>query len=296
MLKPVTRKLLTLVAKLTGKHVKSEGEFSKRIKKRHKTFWKDSNAEIVRNTIMSDGDPIKKWKNVKNWQRKLSNKYNSREFAKMHNCKVPDLYWKGRDYNQLDFEKLPQHYVIRPTTGHSSYLVFLMNNSVNLMNKQTYSGEDIRSIMAKAINENPNVEFLVEEFVRTEKGEYKIPDDYKVFTFNGEIACIRVYNRLSPSEGFTTCYDENWKLIDDVMVDYDRGTYQQPPKCLAEIIAYAKALSKSYEIFIRIDFYATDKGAVFGEFTPTPGLGQHFSIDGDELLADYWDRFCKGKV
>jgi hypothetical protein len=52
--------------------------------------------------------------------------------------------------------------------------------------------------------------------------------------------------------------------------NYPLGEVQRPPKCLSEMIEYARRLSKAYEIFCRIDFYATDKGAVFGEFTPTP--------------------------
>jgi hypothetical protein len=66
---------------------KQNNSFSERIKRRHEVFWQDQNAEAVRNTIMHAHDPIEKWKDVTNWQRKLSNKYNSREFAVKHGCK-----------------------------------------------------------------------------------------------------------------------------------------------------------------------------------------------------------------
>jgi hypothetical protein len=39
----------------------------------------------------------------------------------------------------------------------------------------------------------------------------------------------------------------------------------------------AVRFSKAYEIFCRVDFYATDKGAVFGEFTPIPAVGKGFT-------------------
>ncbi|MEJ7682262.1 MAG: hypothetical protein WKG06_31315 [Segetibacter sp.] len=73
---------------------------------------------------MNANDTMEKWKDVKNWQRKLSNKYNSREFARKHSCRVPELYWKGNNYTAIDFDNLPEHYVIRPTKGHSLKLVF----------------------------------------------------------------------------------------------------------------------------------------------------------------------------
>ena len=53
---------------------------------------------------------------------------------------------------------------------------------------------------------------------------------------------------------------------------------------------------QSYKIFIRIDFYATDKGAVFGEVTPTPSLGIGFTPFANKLLTKYWDKFCPGMI
>jgi hypothetical protein len=128
-IKLTKRKLYKLVAKFLGKK-KYVGEFGRRIKRRGEIFWESSDSEYVINTIMRESDPLEKWKDVKNWQRKLHNKYNSREFAKKHDCKVPDLYWKGNDFSTLNFENLPTQYVIRPTTLHSGRGVFLMNNSL----------------------------------------------------------------------------------------------------------------------------------------------------------------------
>jgi hypothetical protein len=270
--------------------------FSNRIKTRHDIFWRAPHSATVKNTIMSACDPIEKWQNVDNWQRKLSNKYNSREFAKMHSCKVAELYWKGRNIKSIDFNSLPANYVIRPTVGHSLQLVFLMDNSINLMDRRMYSVNDIRKVLSKAISENDKLEFLIEEFVRTEKGEYKIPVDYKFYMFNGKIGCIQVINRLSNCVGFTTWYDEKWKLLPNLTTNYPDGEIQEVPECLPQMIEFAERLSKSYEIFVRIDFYATDKGAIFGEFTPTPALGIGFTLPGDRLLADYWDKYCKGKI
>jgi hypothetical protein len=215
-------------------------KFSNRILNRHNQFWKDKNAETVRNTLMDAAAPGEKWKDVKNWQRKLSNKYNAREFAKKHNCKVPELYWKGRDSNNINFDALPKNYVIRPTTGHSLHCVFLFSDSINLMNGKTYIKEDVTQILGKALNINLHTEFLIEEFVRTEDGEYKIPDDYKFYMFNGEIACIQVINRLSCSKGFTTWYDENWNVLPNLTVNYPDGKTQQAPKCLPQMTEAAK--------------------------------------------------------
>lgn len=286
-------KLRNIGQVLTGS---SNGEFYRRIQRRHSTFWKAPDAETVRNAPMDASDPMEKWRGIENWQRRLSNKHNSREFAKRHRCRVPQLYWKGREVGEIPFDTLPEQYVIRPTIGHSANLVFLMDRSVNLMDKRTYAREEITETLTKALAQNPHLEFLVEEFVRCEKGKYVIPDDYKVYVFGGQVACIQVINRLGKKEGFTSFYSENWEMLENMNTLYPASAYQHPPECLQEIITHARELGRSYGIFVRIDFYATDKGAVFGEFTPTPGMGKGFTPFADRMFIDYWDRFCKGMV
>lgn len=278
-------------------NVKYHSKFSDRIRNRHRQFWEAADAEIVRNTLLHAHDPIEKWKDAENWQRKLSNKYNSREFAKKHGCKVAELYWKGRNINELPFDKLPDHYVIRPTIGHSCQLVFLMSGTTNLMDKKTYSHSEIAALLKEQVAKNPYLEFLVEEFIRTEDGEYKIPKDYKFYMFSGQIARIEVINRISSSEGRTSLYNEHWEQMVNIGKKYGQNAvYEEPPQCLPELIEQAKTLSKAYDIFVRIDFYATDKGAVFGEFTPTPGVGKFFTNEADAMFEGYWARYCKNKI
>jgi hypothetical protein len=271
-------------------------EFKERIILRHKTFWNEVNAEEIRNTAMVANDPIEKWKNVRYWQRRLSNKNNAREFAKKHNCKVADLYWKGRNATEINFSLFLNKYVIRATIGHSSGNVFLINDGLNLMNNKAFDKDDINSTITEICKKDQNVEFLIEEFLQSENGEFKIPNDYKFYMFNGNIAAIQLINRLGPSKGFTTCYNQQWKQIANINTYYPKGSYETPPKCLDEMILKAKELSLIYEIFVRIDFYATTKGAVFGEFTPTPFMGNHYTPSAEKMFIKYWDKYCQNKV
>jgi ribosomal protein S24E len=45
------------------------------------------------------------------------------------------------------------------------------------MDGKTYSKEDIREMLAMALDQNITLECLIEEFLRTEEGEYQIPGD-----------------------------------------------------------------------------------------------------------------------
>jgi len=275
---------------------RGNGEFSKRIKHRNKEFWGSPEGKVLKKTQINATDPLAKWQEGKYWQRRLSNKHNSMEFAKLYGCRIPGMYWQGKDLDELKAMELPEHYVIRPSIGAASKLVFLMNGSLNLMNKQTYTKDSLIEELNQALVNDPRLEFLVEEFVKTEQGICKIPDDYKFYMFNGEVACIQVINRLSPQKGYTTFYDENWKQMKNLNTHYPKGAYQQPPACLKEMIEDARKLSRAYEIFARIDFYATDKGAVFGEFTPTPFMGDDYTRAGEQMLVNYWNRYCKGMI
>jgi hypothetical protein len=285
-----------MIFKDIKKFLGSQNEFSRRIRRRHRLFWTDPNAEAVRNAQMSKDDPIEAWMDGPNWQRRLSNKYNAKQFAEKLGCNVANLYWKGSNPDDINFKSLPEHYVIRPTIGHSSRQVFIMNKGFNLFDQKFYTPEVIRSLLKESIKENSHNEFLIEEFLQEEPGAYKILNDYKFFCFNGEIASCQLINRTGPKAGFGSFYDENWNPMTAVHPGYPLVQSQPKPDCLEQMIAHVKALSRAYEIFVRIDFYATEKGAVFGEFTPTPGLGNGYSRYGQRLLISYWDKYCNRLV
>ncbi|QNL51730.1 hypothetical protein H8S90_09210 [Olivibacter sp. SDN3] len=274
----------------------SQGELPRRIRNRHHAFWSDPCSETVRNMPMTASDAMTNWKNTTYWQRKLSNKYNAREFAILNGCQVPDLYWKGKDMNYLDFSALPENYVIRPSVGHNSNNVFIMKDGLNLFDGKTYTPKEIITYCQSVRQTNPAIEFLVEEFLQSTDGTFRILDDYKFMCFNGHIATCHVINRLSPKAGFGCFYDTQWNKMKPLHTTYPMRDGQVKPACFDEMVQQAQKLSKAYEIFVRIDFYATCKGAVFGEFTPTPGMGQGFSAYGKKLLISYWDQYCPGKI
>ena len=60
------------------------------------------------------------------------------------------------------------------------------------------------------------------------------------------------------------------------------------PDCWEEMIEAVQTIGKAVGIYMRIDMFATDRGAVFGEFTPTPHGGKGYSKHVDEYLAGFW--------
>jgi hypothetical protein len=281
---------------LIASFFRNSGKFPGRIRKRHEAFWSDPEAETIRNTKMSEGLPLDHWQDVPHWQRKLSNKYNSRVFASSLGCQVADLYWKGRNLNDIDFSALPSRYVIRPTIGQCSKGVYIMDEGLNHFDQKRYTPQQILEHLQKDLEKNPILEFLFEEFVQTEDGRYTIPNDFKFLCFNGTVASIVVIDRVSPEVGYSYFYDEHWNKMKRLHHLYPGKDEPKKPECFDEMLEQAKRLSKAYGIFVRIDFFATSKGAVFCEFTPTPALGRGFTSYGKKLLLKYWDQYCPGTI
>ncbi|MBL4678752.1 MAG: hypothetical protein JKY70_21550 [Mucilaginibacter sp.] len=214
----------------------------------------------------------------------------------MHNCQVADLYWRGRDIDSIDFSKLPENYVIRPTIGHSSNYVFLMKGGLNLFDKKPYSEQEIKNILKQEVYKNHHLEFLVEEFLQNENGEHTILTDYKFYCFKGKIACLYVIDRLSPKTGFGAFFDERWNRLRKIQFNYPAAQNLVKPACFEKMVSKAKLLSESYGMFVRLDFYATAKGCVFGEFTPTPSMGTNFTNYGKDLMIEYWNKYCPDSI
>ena len=271
--------------------------FGERIRERHRVLWREDHpemhdAEVCRNELLSRDDPLSKWHCCELWQRKLSNKWNAREFAAKFGCRVPDLYWHGKDVTTLDVASLPSHYVARPTVGHSAGGVFVMAEGVNLMDGRAYSESDLKKRLARLVRKDARVTILVEELLKDEEGRYGLATDYKLLMFGRTVGAIGAIRRLSGEAVTKRYYTESWGQFDEPIIVPIAGKARDhvvdPPLCLPDIVADAKRLGEAYEAFVRLDFYATDKGSVFGEFTPTPSLGNNFTDFASRHLLALW--------
>ena len=206
-------------------------------------------ADTCRTELLTRDDPLSSWHCCPLWQRKLSNKWNAREFASKVGCQVPDLYWHGRDVATLDFANLPSHYVIRPTIGHSTGGIFVMAAGVNLFDGRVYSADELRRQLTKIVSRDPRVSILVEEFIKSEDGQYRLPTDYKLMMFDEKVGAINVIKRFSRRDMRRRYYTETWGQFSEPMMTSAAGKARddiiEPPKCLLDIIEDAKRLSKA---------------------------------------------------
>ena len=229
------------------------------------------------------------WRCCEFWQRRLSNKWNARLFARDHGCRVPDLYWHGRRVSRLPLESLPAQYVIRPARGYSGTGVYVMTAGTDLMNGERYA--NVRSQLVKTFGHYARVPLLVEELVTDESAGDGLPIEYHCHMFGERIGAIEVNSRTGrgPKKTMRNFYTEDWRPFPQPMRNhYPYGAEFAAPKCLAEILRCARTLGVAYETYVRIDFYASPRGCVFSEFAATPGLGKHFTQYCDEYFERLW--------
>jgi hypothetical protein len=274
--------------------------FSERVKWRHHVYWRRRwltlHPKVVcQLTYRTRDDSFEKWHCCRLWQRNLTNKWNSREFAQKLGCPVPELYWVGTRLDQIPFDRLPDRYVMRAVVGTDRKAVLVLDRGTNLLNGKRYDREMIRNAMHPHVGRVPARRLLIEEFIPAEAAvRAMLPRDYKLYMFAGHVGAILVIERRP--EAFYLAVDEAWRPIP--LLDHGAPIEEppEPPACLDQMIAIAQSLGRAYGSFVRVDVYAGPNGAVFGELTGTPAEGRGFSEFADRYLRDLWDTHCPGTL
>lgn len=278
--------------------------FSERLSKRRKIWWQkprnyrdprtytDFLHQIrERNVPRSRFDSDEVWRCCRYWQRSLSNKWNAREFAERHGLRVPELYWHGRNLSRLDFNALPECFVIRPTFGHSRQGVFVICDGVNLLSGTKVSRRDVLRALAGRARRLLMGPVLVEEFVGDAGPDARLPLELKLHMFNERVGAISLVERSSakgqPLSG--RFYSASWEPFSDPM--YPKYSPADPipaPSWLPELLRAAKRLGQAYGTYVRVDFLVAGDRVVFGEFATTPG--GRWTAFADEYFGRLWQE------
>lgn len=121
---------------------------------------------------------------------------------------------------------------------------------------------------------------LVEPFI----GHGNIPPvDYKLYVFDGAVAIVQVHTgRLT---------DHRWVQYDRTWTKLSNGDESAAPTSLSAMIGAAEVLGRGHD-FLRVDFYDTPAGPLFGEFClyPGSGLDPFDPVSLDDRLGALWGR------
>lgn len=269
--------------------------FSERIQRRQRLWWKTLRLTLhtrtrCRFTELTREDPLRRWHCCRYWQRKLSNKWNAREFAAKLGIDVPELYWSGTDIDALPFGELPARHAIRAVAGHSSRQVFVMVDGVDLLGHDELPPANLREQLRSVVRSGPvPLRLLVEEFMGDAEA---LPLDYKLYVFGGHVAAIDVIRRSGTGDFVFDSHGADWTPIPFTHDQAGRRLELPKPACLEQLLEAGRAFGRAFGSFVRVDFYLPARGPVFGECTSLPSLGRHFSRATDEAFARLWEEHC----
>jgi hypothetical protein len=243
-----------------------------------------------RMTWRSSSDPDERWRCCDVWPRTLINKWNGREYAVRHGCRVPELYWHGRWPWQIPFERLPAQYVIRPAYGFAKRGIFVVADGCERLRDAPITPAEIRRRLVRERAIDQWGRLLAEEFVTDARGQHQCPVEAKCYTFGDTVAAIQVIDRAASRARMAPdrYYTADWRPFDQTLdATRDVGPLLPPPACLEEMVSAATRIGRTLGTFMRIDFFVSDKGAVFNEFSSMPYIVPTPYCDA--LFGDLWE-------
>lgn len=185
------------------------------------------------------------------------------------------------DFDEIDFEKLPNQFVLKTNNGGGNMGVIVCKNK-SLLNKERAKKKlrlSLKGSIYKMYREWPYkdvkpkifAEAYMEDDSEFNKGGLA---DYKFTCFNGEADNVMVCCERQTGETKFYFFDQAWNLLPL----NKRGKETSPnfklpkPDCMDEMFEIAGKLSEGVP-FLRVDLYYINGRPYFGETTFFPASG-----------------------
>ncbi len=213
----------------------------------------------------------------------MSDKYVSKEYAKINGFKVAKTYQIAKYPNQINFSN--KNYVIKPLDLCDSHGVFLIKNNINIKTGEKVDKNKIinqlYTIRSKIFNEYymhdsmydgliPYSGYIVEELLLD--NDNNIPSDYKCYVFGGKLYFTAVtFNRKTKNKIQTfnsVWFNRDWKPMKYNMIK--KGyKYQnlEMPKEYNKMVKLVEQMGKTLKRHCRIDVYLINGEVYLGEYT-----------------------------
>lgn len=209
-----------------------------------------------------------------------------------------ELYGVYDSFDEINFNSLPDKFVIKSTTGGGGF------NVIVIQDKSTCEWEVIRK-KVKAWGQHKKgavssgrewaysgmgkTRIIIEKFLEDTQEHGLI--DYKFFCFNGKPYCVQVDTGRFDGH-HQNYYDMQWQSL-GVHCTYPEGELQNVPKNFDQMKQVAAQLSASFP-FVRVDLYNVQGAIYFGELTfyPSSGYGKFHPDNFDYMLGDCFTEYA----
>ncbi len=203
------------------------------------------------------------------------------------------LYGHYTNISQIDFEKLPDQFVIKSTNGAGGLDVVVVKDKKNFLKTiDNFEFETKPFLPNSGGREWPyyglDAGIVVEKLLINKDNPEAGVNDYKFFCFNGRVECIvvDVDRYVDHKRNF---YDSKWN---DLHITSDCKAIEAivpEPGNLSEMMRVAETLSSDFP-FVRVDLYNVDDKVYFGELTFYPWSG-YVNFTPDIFDYELGDKF-----
>ena len=197
------------------------------------------------------------------------------------------LYKVFENPDELNLSFLPSSFVIKLTYQSRGRGVICIKDGIDQSTEKPFDIDNIRQTLKKHML--PKGTFVTHQKVMIEELlEAEVPNtpllDIKLFYVAGTLLFLQIIdptkrppNRIYPRFHYTP----NWQRVPIHKQEAPLDQHMQKPKYLDKIINYGNTIAHKLfpNTFIRLDFYPTNKGPVFGETTLVPNLDCTDSIN-----------------
>ena len=203
-------------------------------------------------------------------------KYVVREFvARTVGDKYLNQLYGVYDYpDEIDYEKLPQRFVLKCTNGSGAVLICKDKDRLNkveaarIMNK--WLKDDFYKMKKEPQYKNVKNRIIAEEYLEDESGALR---DYKFYCYDGEPLFYGVFTDRYTDET-VDMYDMAGNKLEGIINGGVKNSNYVLPQGdnFPEMVDVVRKLARQFQ-FVRVDLYMVNNNIFFGELTFTDGAG-----------------------
>ena len=238
----------------------------------------------------------------KNLIQKCYDKFTVRNYVKQKIGEhyLNEIYGIYDDALKIDFSKLPDQFALKITQSSGKNIICVNKSKLNIeatikcLDSWLKESTSCKYETEEQYMYNGKAQIICEKLLKLDNG--KIPDDFRVYCFNGEPHYI-VYdvgttlaNGQHGDDIRRNVYDLDWNLLDvEIGRKNDKTSIIPRPSNLEEMLEVSRKLSKDFP-FVRVDLYNLEGRIIFGELTWIPMGGNcvikpdHFNYEMGQLL------------
>lgn len=204
---------------------------------------------------------------------------------------LTELYQTAATPEAIDFRRLPDQFVLKPTHLSGEVAVVVDKAAADLDQLRAQAGAWLEQAYGRFKGEwwylKIPPKLIVEEFL-SDGGES--PPDFKLFAMNGGIELIQVDTGRARKH-HRELFLPDWTRVDCTLKFSSPPTPTPRPPLLDDMITLAGMLSHGTD-FVRVDLYQLPGRIVFGELTHAPGNGaeEFSSKEFHHWLGARWEQ------